>query len=61
MGGCQGCHGVAQQLGRDFSFLANGVGGNGKELDSVAASTMTAAQRAAHNRRTAQTSNFSLK
>lgn len=39
MGGCQGCHGAAQQLGRDFSFLANGVGGKGKVLDTVPTKT----------------------
>jgi len=60
MGGCQGCHGAAQQLGRDFSFLANGVGGKGKELDSVPASSLTAKQKAAHNRRMIKSSNFDL-
>lgn len=60
MGGCQGCHGAAQQLGRDFSFLANGVGGKGKELDSVPASSLTAAQKAAHNQKMIQSSNFDL-
>ncbi len=49
MGGCQGCHGAAQQLGRDFSFLANGVAGAGKELDSVPAAAMTAPAAKAHN------------
>jgi hypothetical protein len=60
MGGCQGCHGVAQQLGRDFSFLANGVGGKGKELDSVPASSLTPAQKAAHNAKMIKSSNFGL-
>jgi hypothetical protein len=58
MGGCQGCHGAAQQLGRDFSFLANGVGGKGKELDSVAASSLTAKQKAAHDLKMIKSSNF---
>jgi len=60
MGGCQACHGAAQQVGRDFSFLANGVGGKGKELDSVPASSLSAEQKAAHNRKIAQSSNFDL-
>ena len=60
MGGCQGCHGAAQQLGRDFSFLANGVGGKGKELDSVAAKTMTAKQKSVHNRKMIESSNFDI-
>ncbi len=60
MGGCQGCHGVAEQLGRDFSFLANGVGGKGKELDSVPASSLTASQQAAHNTKMINSSNFGL-
>jgi len=60
MGGCQACHGAAQQAGRDFSFLANGVGGKGKELDSVPASSLSAEQKAAHNRKIAQSSNFDL-
>lgn len=60
MGGCQGCHGVAEQLGRDFSFLANGVGGKGKELDSVPASNLIATQKSLHNRKMAQSNNFGL-
>lgn len=60
MGGCQGCHGAAEQLGRDFSFLANGVGGKGKELDSVPASSLSAAQKAAHNSKIAKSSGFDL-
>lgn len=60
MGGCQGCHGAAEQLGRDFSFLANGVGGKGKELDSVPASDLSAAQKAAHNNKMAKSSAFDL-
>ena len=60
MGGCQGCHGAAQQLGRDFSFLANGVGGKGKELDSVPASSLSADQQATHNRKMTKSSNFDL-
>jgi hypothetical protein len=61
MGGCQGCHGAAQQLGRDFSFLANGVGGKGKELDSVPASSLSANQKAAYNRLIIQSSGFDLR
>ncbi len=49
MGGCQGCHGAAQQVGRDFSFLANGATGRGKELDAVPAASLSAAAKAAHN------------
>ncbi len=59
IGGCQGCHGAAQQLGRDFSFLANGAGGNGKELDSVAASALTPEAVMAHNAKMAESNNFS--
>lgn len=57
MGGCQGCHGAAQQLGRDFSFLANGAIGKGKELDSVSLSAYLADETAAHNIRMIQSSN----
>jgi hypothetical protein len=60
MGGCQGCHGAAQQLGRDFSFLANGVGGKGKELDSVPSSDLPPQQKAAHNTKMTKSSNFDL-
>lgn len=60
MGGCQGCHGAAQQLGRDFSFLANGVKGKGKELDSVPASNLTPAQAKAHNTKMIKSSAFDL-
>lgn len=58
IGGCQGCHGAAQQLGRDFSFLANGVAGKGKELDSVAASALNSQDVAAHNARMAKNKKF---
>lgn len=57
MGGCQGCHGAAQQLGRDFSFLANGVLGKGKELDSVAGTSLSNKQKAYHNTIMAKSSN----
>ncbi|WP_417451421.1 hypothetical protein [Kordiimonas sp.] len=60
VGGCQGCHGAAQQLGRDFSFLANGALGKGKELDSVAASSMSPEERAAHNKEMANSSAFEI-
>lgn len=33
MGGCQGCHGRAQFLGQDFSFLVGNVGGNPFDAD----------------------------
>lgn len=59
IGGCQGCHGAAEQLGRDFSFLANGVAGKGKEVDSVAGSALTSEAVAAHNTRMAESNNFS--
>ena len=58
MGGCQACHGAAQQVGRDFSFLANGATGRGKELDSVPASSLSAQQKAAHNTKEAKHSKF---
>ena len=58
MGGCQGCHGVAQQRGRDFSFLAQAAGGNGKEVDSVPSEGMTFMQRAIHNERMSRTNNY---
>ncbi len=58
MGGCQGCHGRAQQTGRDFSFLASGVLGNGKEVDSVPSSALSAAAVAAHNKAMAKSSAY---
>ena len=54
MGGCQGCHGAAQQAGQDFSFLASGVLGAGKSIDTVPASSLSAAQKAAHKKAMAQ-------
>lgn len=50
MGGCMGCHGVAQQKGRDFSFVASGAGGSGKSIDSVPSADLTPAEAAAHNK-----------
>lgn len=58
MGGCMGCHGAAQQGGKDFSFLASGVVGNGKELDSVPEADLSAAAAQAHNFKMSQTNNF---
>jgi hypothetical protein len=58
MGGCMGCHGVAQQSGRDFSFLAQASGGNGKEVDSVPSADLTPAEREAHNVRMMRSSNY---
>jgi len=58
MGGCMGCHGIAQQRGRDFSFLAQSAGGNGKETDSVPSEDLTFLQKALHNQRMAETNNF---
>lgn len=58
MGGCMGCHGRAQQKGRDFSFLAQASGGVGKEVDSVASNTMTFSQRHAHNLKQSKSSNY---
>ena len=58
MGGCQGCHAAAQQLGRDFSFLANGFGGKGKELDAVPASDLDNFAIKAINRRMAVDGNI---
>lgn len=51
MGGCQGCHAAASASGRDFSFLANGVAGKGKEVDTVPSSALSDAAQAAHNQR----------
>lgn len=61
MGGCQGCHGAAQQLGRDFSFLANGALGVGKELDTVPASALPMNLKAEHNSRMSGSSNYDLR
>ncbi len=50
MGGCQGCHGVAQtQNGFDFSFLFFGAGGGGfsPETAGIVSPTMAAARMAA--------------
>lgn len=50
MGGCQGCHGVAQtQNGFDFSFLFFGAGGGGfsPETVGIVSPTMAAARMAA--------------
>ncbi|WP_143754951.1 exo-alpha-sialidase [Caulobacter sp. BP25] len=50
MGGCQGCHGVAQtQNGFDFSFLFFGAGGGGfsPETVGIVPPTMAAARMAA--------------
>ena len=45
MGGCQGCHGLAQTtLGGDFSFLVLGAGGFGSIPDTEAPANATAAQ-----------------
>ena len=49
MGGCMGCHGGAQQVGGDFSFLADSAG-RGKPVDPVPPSALTPAERMAHNR-----------
>ena len=57
VGGCQGCHGAAQQLGRDFSFLANGYGGSGKELDATPAANLGINIRDAINREMAADGN----
>ncbi|MFT7526297.1 MAG: hypothetical protein ACI9LY_001442 [Arenicella sp.] len=57
VGGCQGCHGAAQQVGRDFSFLSQAVAGNGKELDSVHSPAHTAAEATAHKAKMALTNN----
>ncbi len=58
MGGCQGCHGAAQQAGGDFSFLSSAVLGGGKKIDSVPASSLPAAAKAQHNKRAGQDSKF---
>jgi hypothetical protein len=57
MGGCMGCHGRAQQKGRDFSFLAQASAGNGKEVDSVPSSNMSLLQRHLHNVRMSKSGN----
>lgn len=58
IGGCQGCHGAAQQKGRDFSFLSQAAGGKGKELDTVPAAALNQSQVDAHNARIVKTNNF---
>lgn len=58
IGGCQGCHGAAQQAGRDFSFLSQAAGGKGKELDAVPAAALDQKQVDAHNARMIKTNNF---
>ena len=49
MGGCMGCHGNAQQVGQDFSFLASAAAGVGFDVDSIPAADMTDSQAATHN------------
>jgi len=56
MGGCQGCHGRAQQRGRDFSFLASSVLGHGREVDSVPSPALNPAEAAAMNASMAKSS-----
>jgi hypothetical protein len=51
MGGCMGCHGVAQQFGQDMSFLGFSMGGNGFSPDSVAPKSHTDSEREALYRR----------
>lgn len=43
-----GCHGVAQQFGGDFSFVA-AKAGIGKPVDTVAPSDLSAEELARHN------------
>lgn len=47
MGGCMGCHGVAQQFGGDFSFLASQAG-YGKDVSSVPSGDLSPEEIAAH-------------
>ena len=58
VGGCQGCHGAAQQKGRDFSFLAQASVGVGKELDTVPAGALNAPAAAAHKANIAENREF---
>lgn len=58
VGGCQGCHGAAQQKGRDFSFLAQASGGKGKEIDTVPAAALTPAAVKLLRAKTVKTNNF---
>ncbi len=55
MGGCQGCHGVAQySLGGDFSFLVSAAAGTGEKVDAVPPSDLPAAAVQAHQERVIQ-------
>ncbi len=58
VGGCQGCHGAAQQKGRDFSFLAQASVGVGKELDTVPAGALNTPAAAAHKANIAENRQF---
>ncbi|MBL4673434.1 MAG: hypothetical protein JKX81_14340 [Arenicella sp.] len=58
VGGCQGCHGAAQQKGRDFSFLAQASVGVGKELDTVPAGALNTPAAAAHKANIAENREF---
>lgn len=58
VGGCQGCHGAAQQKGRDFSFLAQASVGVGKELDTVPAGALNSPAAAAHKANIAENRAF---
>jgi hypothetical protein len=51
MGGCMGCHGVAEQRGQDFVFLASGAVGVGKSVDVTPTGDMKEADREAQNKR----------
>ena len=55
MGGCMGCHGVAQQSGQDMSFLGFGLGGNGFAAETVASEGMSDAARDAHYKKSMST------
>lgn len=55
MGGCMGCHGVAQtMIGTDFSFLPPGSLYQGKSVDAVPPADVPAAALAAHKRAMAE-------
>lgn len=48
MGGCMGCHGIAQQMGGDFSFLTLVAGGVGNPVDTVPAAGSSPEEMLAH-------------
>lgn len=58
MGGCKGCHGNAQQAGRDFSFVAFGAGGKGNGADLVAPRSLKGSALQLHNQQVMSNRNW---